>query len=324
MNQSCDETAALVGRAPNTLQRRNRGWRSSLCARTALAPVFLVLALGAVLPPAAMAADPSDVTDSLPAPISTQTGANLNNGSGGFSAQQGAPGPQGGCATAIQGPLADASTKAVQNRITLAQSQLKPPGKILTGCITTLISLLSGLDIFSNLSVSGIAKQALNAVVSYGEQLVCDVISTEFNNVVSQAFNSVAFLSDIRPCGMQIGIPNAGMGGGGVNFCQIIGGPVITIGPGGTAVTGNLSSLTGVLAQQMGATQGGQVGVANVLSQATVGSPVSTSTLNSYSGALWSRSNSSLVPAIVPSSQSGSTLSAVLQGNVSNLLSKVH
>lgn len=194
-----------------------------------VAIMVVVAALTPLVPASALTTDTMTVPNMYPVPGASGVGSSLNAGGGGSSsALPGSPAPAAGCTGSLQAAQGGALSAGLQNHMTISLSARKPPGKILTSCLTTLISLMKSLDIFSN--AGPWSMQALvDAVVSYGEQMICDVIQTEFNNVMGQAFNSVAFLKDVVPCGVQINVPMMSGGGGG-GFCQAIGGPLVNIG----------------------------------------------------------------------------------------------
>lgn len=166
----------------------------------------------------------------------TAIGAGLWQGASSGSVP-GTPTPGAGCAPAVQQAHGAGYAAGMRNVTTISQSERQPPGKLLTTCITTLIDMMATFDIFSNLSQWSF-QTLLSKVEQYAAQLVCDEVAQEWTQVVSKAFNSMAFLNEIVPCGIAISLPSLSASGGSLNFCSSIGGPLATVGTtGGTLYT---------------------------------------------------------------------------------------
>lgn len=159
------------------------------------------------------------------APSSLAIGAELWQG----SAAPGAPAAQPGCAPAIQRSIGAGLAAGYRNSISISKSERVPPGKILNGCIGKLVQMLDSLDVFSKTGPF-IVNTIVDAVIQYGEKAICDVVQKEFQKITSMAFNSMAFLGDIVPCGVGISLPAYAGGSGGADICSAIGGPLVTVG----------------------------------------------------------------------------------------------
>lgn len=253
--QQDQKEAGLEGKAPWRLGKAAGGVRTVATRMVVGALVLSLIAVGALMPRAAMAAG---IGDLYAPPAVSGIGAGLWNGG---PSVPGAPASQAGCAPTVQQAQGAAYAAAVQSTMTISKSERKPPGKILTSCITALITLMSSFDIFSNAG-----PWALNAIIegvlNYAEQMVCAVIADQFNKLVQQAFNSVAFLADVIPCGVNISITGMSGGSGGMDFCATLGGPFINItagaGSGGPQLyTYSQSSLVPpIISRQVGASGG--------------------------------------------------------------------
>lgn len=207
-------------------QAKIEGVVRKIAARMVVGALVLSLsAVGALAPRAAMAVG---IGDMYAPPTVSGIGAGLWNGG---PAVPGAPAAQAGCAPTVQQAQGAAYAAAVQNTMTISKSERKPPGKILTSCITSLITLMSSFDIFSNAGPWAL-NMIIEGVLNYAEQMVCAVIADQFNKLVAQAFNSVAFLADAIPCGVNISITGMSGGSGGMDFCATLGGPFINVSAG--------------------------------------------------------------------------------------------
>jgi hypothetical protein len=171
-----------------------------------------------------------------PAPGSAGAGSTVWTGGG--STVPGAPSAGAGCAPQVNVALGQAAAAGYQNRVNIASQNLKSPTKILTGCLTGVIKLLDALSVFSkagSLGFDAILDQVEDAALQYGATEVCQVVATEFNGLMNQAFNAVAFLKDVVPCGIGINLPSLSAGAG-PGLCAIVGGPLVNIGVQGGSV----------------------------------------------------------------------------------------
>ena len=229
------------------------GVRGGWWWRSAVVAIVVVAGLGGSLGPVWAATDVMSVTNMFVPPQATGIGSALVGGSG--AGTPGAPSPAPGCGVAVQAAMGAAHAGNVQQQQTYSQSIRQPPGKILTSCVSTLISLMEGLDIFSNAGPFSM-QTLIDAAVNFGAGQICQVIMSEFNSVMSQAFNSVAFLKDSIPCGVGLNIPTGGAGGAGGGFCQSLGGPLVNIGTNQTiysnTINVNQTSLQSAVAGQGG------------------------------------------------------------------------
>ena len=200
--------------------------------------VAVVVAGGAVEPRSALAAG---IGDLYAPPAVTGIGAGLWQGGQGVP---GAPGAGAGCAPTVQQAHGAAYRMGVQNALTISRSERQPPGKILTACIRQLMTLLASLDVFSNANPSQAVLQAIvEGILNWAEGLICQIISDQFNRLVSMAFNSIAFLNDVIPCGVAVSLPGMNGGAGGADFCASLGGPLLSVGtPGGNVYQSPTSS----------------------------------------------------------------------------------
>lgn len=218
--------------------------------------VVLVAAMagtGAVVPRAALAAG---VGDLYAPPAVTGIGGGLWKGG---QAVPGSPEAGGGCAPAVQQAHGAAYAAGMQNALTISRSERQPPGKILTGCVTTLITMLSSLDIFSNAGPWALTT-VINGIMNFAEGLICQFISDQFNRVVAVAFNSIAFLNDVIPCGVGISLPGMNGGAGGMDFCASLGGPLVNVGvQGGTVYTSPTASVIPPIISRNTGSGGGNV-----------------------------------------------------------------
>lgn len=196
-----------------------------------------VMSVGSVAPRGALAAG---IGDLYAPPSNTGIGAGLWQGG---AMVPGAPGAGAGCAPTVQQAHGAAYQAGMRNALTISRSERQPPGKILTKCITTLITMLHSLDVFSN--AGPWALQAIvEGIISWAEGFICEIISEQFNRVVAVAFNSIAFLNDVVPCGVGISLPGMNGGAGGMDFCASLGGPLVNIGaPGGQVYTSPSASV---------------------------------------------------------------------------------
>ncbi|MCW2240371.1 hypothetical protein [Azospirillum canadense] len=199
--------------------------------------VIAVASVGAVVPRAVLA---GGIGDLYAPPAVTGIGGGLWQGG---ATVPGAPAAQAGCAPTVQQAHGAAYAAGMRNALTISRSERQPPGKIMSACISTLISMLSGLDIFSNAGPWAL-QTIVNGILNFAEGLICQFISDQFNRVVAVAFNSIAFLNDVVPCGVGISLPGMNGGAGGADFCASLGGPLVNIGtPGGTVYTSPSASV---------------------------------------------------------------------------------
>ena len=222
-------------------------------------PLAFVAAAGVVLKPVAARADGPVGGLYTTTPSGGSVGAILWNAPG--SSVPGSPGNGGGCPPAIQAAHGAGYAAGVQNALSISKAEHPAPGKILTGCITALINMMSTFDIFSNAGPFAISA-IINAVVSYAESAICGAIADQFNALVSRAFNSLGFLTDIIPCGVSVSMPFGSGGGGGMNFCSSLGGPLVNVGvQGGHVYTlGSGSIIPPAISGVMGIEGGGGTG----------------------------------------------------------------